>query len=60
MWTRLCAWSRPSSTPTSTAMHRDFAFSVCPAGWQPGRATIKPDPEGKLYYFQKINAKSDL
>jgi alkyl hydroperoxide reductase subunit AhpC len=24
---------------------------VCPAGWQPGRETIKPDPKGSKTYF---------
>lgn len=26
---------------------------VCPAAWRPGGATIKPDPVGKLEYFEK-------
>ena len=29
--------------------------SVCPAGWQPGKDTIVPDPKGKLAYFKKNN-----
>lgn len=28
---------------------------VCPAGWQPGSATIKDDPIKKLEYFSKVN-----
>ncbi|PSC76469.1 peroxiredoxin (alkyl hydroperoxidereductase subunit C) [Micractinium conductrix] len=27
---------------------------VCPAGWQPGSATMKPDPQGSKEYFSKI------
>ncbi|XP_035675027.1 peroxiredoxin-like [Branchiostoma floridae] len=26
---------------------------VCPAGWQPGGDTIKPDPKGSKKYFDK-------
>lgn len=26
---------------------------VCPANWQPGEATMKPDPKGSQEYFQK-------
>ncbi|XP_054715639.1 peroxiredoxin 1-like [Uloborus diversus] len=26
---------------------------VCPAGWKPGDATMKPDPEGSKEYFKK-------
>ena len=32
-----------------TARHGE----VCPAGWAPGGATMKPDPEGSLEYFRK-------
>ncbi|GIX69485.1 peroxiredoxin 1 [Caerostris darwini] len=28
---------------------------VCPAGWKPGDATMKPDPEGSKAYFTKNN-----
>lgn len=28
---------------------------VCPAGWKPGSATIKPDPEDKKQYFTSAN-----
>lgn len=27
---------------------------VCPAGWKPGEATMKPDPEGSKEYFAAI------
>ena len=27
---------------------------VCPAGWRPGEATMKPDPTGSKEYFAKI------
>ena len=27
---------------------------VCPAGWTPGAATMKPDPKGSKEYFSKI------
>ena len=27
---------------------------VCPANWQPGEATMKPDPKGYQDYFQKV------
>ncbi|KAK2162023.1 hypothetical protein LSH36_106g04010, partial [Paralvinella palmiformis] len=28
---------------------------VCPAGWKPGKDTMKPDPKGSQSYFQKNN-----
>lgn len=28
---------------------------VCPANWQTGKETIKPDPKGSLEYFNKVN-----
>jgi len=28
---------------------------VCPAGWRPGKATMKPDPKGSQAYFQTAN-----
>eukprot|EP01013_Petalomonas_cantuscygni_P040493 TRINITY_DN72503_c0_g1_i1.p2 TRINITY_DN72503_c0_g1~~TRINITY_DN72503_c0_g1_i1.p2 ORF type:complete len:231 (+),score=39.48 TRINITY_DN72503_c0_g1_i1:185-877(+) len=28
---------------------------VCPAGWSPGKATMKPHPEGSKEYFQKAH-----
>ncbi|KAI8471919.1 MAG: 2-cys peroxiredoxin, chloroplastic [Monoraphidium minutum] len=28
---------------------------VCPAGWTPGSATMKPDPKGSKDYFAKVN-----
>jgi len=28
---------------------------VCPAGWKPGKATMKPDPTGSQEYFSKAN-----
>lgn len=28
---------------------------VCPAGWKPGDATMKPDPVGSKDYFEKVN-----
>ncbi|MBJ7495655.1 MAG: peroxiredoxin, partial [Gemmataceae bacterium] len=27
---------------------------VCPANWQPGEATMKPDPKGCQDYFQNV------
>jgi peroxiredoxin (alkyl hydroperoxide reductase subunit C) len=27
---------------------------VCPAGWTPGAATMKPDPKGSKEYFKAI------
>jgi alkyl hydroperoxide reductase subunit AhpC len=27
---------------------------VCPAGWKPGSATMKPDPEGSKSYFEGL------
>ena len=29
---------------------------VCPANWQPGKPTMKPDPKGSLSYFEQVNA----
>ena len=26
---------------------------VCPAGWKPGKDTMKPDPQGSKAYFSK-------
>jgi len=26
---------------------------VCPAGWKPGKDTMKPDPQGSKEYFEK-------
>ena len=28
---------------------------VCPANWQPGAKTMKPDPKGSLKYFEAVN-----
>jgi len=28
---------------------------VCPAGWKPGKATMKPDPKGSKTYFEAEN-----
>jgi alkyl hydroperoxide reductase subunit AhpC len=28
---------------------------VCPAGWKPGKATMKPDPEASKTYFESNN-----
>merc|ERR1711893_250873 len=28
---------------------------VCPAGWKPGKATMKPDPKGSKEYFESSN-----
>lgn len=28
---------------------------VCPAGWKPGKATMKPDPKGSKAYFESEN-----
>lgn len=30
-------------------------FKVCPAGWKPGSATIKPDVQQSKEYFRKSN-----
>jgi len=27
---------------------------VCPAGWEPGRDSMKPDPQGSRSYFEKV------
>jgi peroxiredoxin (alkyl hydroperoxide reductase subunit C) len=27
---------------------------VCPAGWKPGEATMKPDPKGSKEYFSAL------
>jgi len=34
--------------------YTDIHGEVCPANWQPGAATMKPDPEGCKEYFGKI------
>ncbi len=31
---------------------------VCPAGWAPGKATIKPDPVGSLEFFGKAKNRN--
>jgi len=28
---------------------------VCPAGWKPGKETMKADPKGSKAYFEKVN-----
>lgn len=28
---------------------------VCPAGWTPGKKTMKPDPKGSQTYFESVN-----
>jgi len=28
---------------------------VCPAGWKPGKETMKPDPKKSKAYFEKVN-----
>jgi len=39
--------------------YTDQHGEVCPANWTPGKDTLKPDPEGKLEYFEKnCNKKS--
>jgi len=32
---------------------------VCPANWKKGSAVIKPDPKGKLTYFEKVEEKQN-
>lgn len=32
--------------------YTDDRGEVCPANWEPGKATLKPDPEGSKKYFQ--------
>jgi len=32
----------------------DKTGEVCPAGWQPGAGTMKPDPTGSKEYFKKL------
>lgn len=33
--------------------YTDKHGEVCPAGWTPGKPTMKPDPKGSLDYFSK-------
>ena len=33
----------------------DVHGEVCPAGWNPGSDTMKPDPKGSKEYFNKAN-----
>ena len=40
--------------------HADKHGEVCPANWQPGDATIKPNQKDKLSYFEEAYKKSDL
>ena len=40
--------------------HADEHGEVCPAGWKPGAATIIPDQEKKMSYFENTYGKSDL
>jgi len=35
--------------------YTDEHGEVCPAGWKPGKATMKPDPKGSQEYFQSAN-----
>ena len=32
-----------------------FSNAVCPAGWKPGKETMKPDVKGSKQYFEKAN-----
>ena len=32
-----------------------FNLQVCPAGWKPGKPTMKPDPKGSQDYFSTAN-----
>jgi len=41
--------------------YTDKHGEVCPANWTPGQDTMKPDPSGKLEYFEKhCNKKAEL
>lgn len=35
--------------------YTDEHGEVCPAGWQPGNKTMKPNPEGSKVYFNAVN-----
>jgi len=37
--------------------YTDQHGEVCPANWKPGKDTLKPDPKGKLEYFEKHCSK---
>ena len=32
-----------------------YSFTVCPAGWTPGKKTMKADPAGSKEYFEAAN-----
>jgi hypothetical protein len=54
---RLTAPSSPLPPPPALYPERHTQANpdeVCPAGWKPGDATMKPDPEGSKEYFAKI------
>jgi len=38
--------------------YTDKHGEVCPANWTPGADTLKPDPSGKLEYFEKVCNKN--
>jgi len=40
--------------------YTDEHGEVCPANWTPGQDTMKPDPSGKLEYFEKHCNKKEL
>lgn len=40
--------------------YTDQHGEVCPANWTPGAPTLKPDPAGKLEYFEKHCNKKEL
>lgn len=42
--------SLPPSSPCLCTSH----IQVCPAGWKPGDATMKPDPKGSKEYFAAV------
>ena len=48
--------STPPLLPSPQALQyvQSHPDEVCPAGWQPGSATMKPDPQGSKEYFSKI------
>ena len=46
--------------PRNFILFQAFQFTdehgeVCPAGWKPGKATMKPDPEASKTYFESNN-----
>lgn len=47
--------NKPISDFLRQTVNLKFFFTVCPAGWTPGKKTMKADPAGSKEYFEASN-----